>query len=53
MRIAHCIELMRDCQVKALPRELVATVGLLMKETRSSILRGIQEPEMTRQVLAN
>ncbi len=34
MRIAYRIELMRDGQVKALPRELVATVGLLMKETR-------------------
>jgi hypothetical protein len=48
MRIAYRIELMRDGQVKALARELVATVGLLMKKRASSILRGFQEREMTR-----
>jgi hypothetical protein len=31
--IPHSIELMGDGQIKALPRELVARVGLLMKET--------------------
>src|SRR6266436_3725728 len=31
--IAHYVELMRDGQIKALPRELVTPVSLLMKET--------------------
>ncbi len=34
VRIAHHIELVRDGQIKALPRELVTPVGLLMQETR-------------------
>jgi len=29
--VAHCVELMRDGQIKALPRELVTRVCLLMK----------------------
>jgi hypothetical protein len=32
--VAHCVELMRDGQIKALPRELVTPVCLLVKETR-------------------
>src|SRR5204863_1597135 len=33
MRIAHYVELMRDSQIKGLPRELITPVCLLMKET--------------------
>src|SRR5258708_32669527 len=42
--VAHCVELMRDGQIKALPRELVTPVCLLVS---IPALRDTHEPEMT------